>query len=235
MSTFSEFDGVPSFLAHVLKELTQKDQPQTIEKNNAQAQTISLEEIYKILVSYVKNDIDDTPLNDEAREYVLENIVAPEFLFLMKVDFPCLFLYHESPGRIFRKARLGDPDSLDKLLRLDKTIIQHPRISKWFSHYSSKEDKRLIGNLSEAIPKPPRPKISLNKEKYRIAGFISYFTELLGKRLNAPEIQSLFNAVAIDYGIDVLIDSDLPDSPEAFEKAVRRERNIWKSALATSQ
>ncbi|MDR3669030.1 MAG: hypothetical protein P4L35_19545 [Ignavibacteriaceae bacterium] len=235
ITSFSKFDGIPSIFAYGLKQLTQKDQLQTIDKNNTQSQEISLEDIYNILISYVKNEIEGTPLNDKERENVLENIVTPEFLFLMKVDFPCQFLYHESPVRIFRKARLGDLKSLDKLLRLDKTIIRHSRISKWFTHYNSKEDKREIEKLSEAIPKPFPHKISLTKEKYRIAGFISYFTELLGNRLSSPEIRSLFNAVAADYGIDSLIDPDLPDSPEAFEKAVRRQRSVWKTALANNR
>jgi hypothetical protein len=68
ISTFSKFDGIPSIFAHVLKELTQKDQLQTVDKNNTQTQVISLEEIFKILVSYIKNDIDNTPLNGQERE-----------------------------------------------------------------------------------------------------------------------------------------------------------------------
>lgn len=117
-------------------------------------------------------------------------------------------------------------------MRLDKNIIQHPKISKWISAYSFQKNKNTFLSLSEAVSSPPRSKVTLAKVKYCFAGYISYMTELLNNRLSAPEIQSLFDAVAIDFGYDELRDPDLPDSPEAFQKAIRRERSFWKSALS---
>jgi len=235
LTAFSKFDGFTPIFANLFKNFTQKDQAQAIEENTVQAEVISLEKIFEALIFYIKNDIEHTPLNDKVRNNVLEDIVTPEFLFLMKVDFPCQFFYHERPSRIFKEACLGDKESLKKLLLLDKVIIRHPMISKWLHLYSYNENKSVIEDLSAAISKPPGKKLSLVQEKYRMAGMISYYTELLGYRLSTPEIRHLFNAVAADYGIDELIDPDLPDSPEAFERAVRRQRADWKKSLANNR
>jgi hypothetical protein len=233
--TFLNFDGLPAIYANTCKLFLQKNNNSEKNITKVKDQTKHLEKIFEIQLKHIEDDIDNAPLNEQEKEIVLKKVVSPEFLFLMSVAFPCWFLYQEYHVHIYRKARSGNIESIEKLLRLDKNIIQHPRINKWITYYSYQEDKRASERLSEAINKPPRSKIALAKEKYRIAGFISLLTELLGSRLSAPEIQSLFDAVAMDYGIDELRDPNLPDSPEAFEKAVRRERENWKKTLPSNR
>ena len=235
VNIFSQSDGFPGIYAYIFRKLTNPNQIQSHEKTNNNFATISLEEIFESLVSYIKDDIKNIPLNEKDKDTVRNTIISPDFLFLMKVTLPCWLLYNENCARLFRKARLGSVESMDKLLRLDKTTIQHSRINKWISYYSFEKDKRIVENLTEAIRNPPRAKITLAKVKYCLAGFISYLTELLNYRLSAPEIQSLFDAVAIDYGNDDLRDPNLPDSPEAFAKAIQRERSFWKTAYPSDR
>jgi hypothetical protein len=231
INIFSQSDGFPGIYSYIFKKLTKRNQIQSHEETNNNFATISIEEIFENLISYIKDDIKNTPLNEKERDTVRDTIISPEFLFLMKVTLPCWLLYNENCARLLRKAMLGDSDSLEKLLRLDKSLVQHPRINQWITHYSFQKDKRIFENLTEAIKNPPRAKVTLAKVKYCFAGFISYLTELLKNRLSAPDIQNLFDAVAIDYGYDALRDPDLPDSPEAFAKAVQRERSFWKTAF----
>ena len=228
----NQFAAIPAFHAKSLQELSK---PQVGNINDHQAQSILLEEISKDQISRFKDEIGNVQLDENHLKTIQHTINRPEFLFFIKIDLPCWLLYHDNYLTIYKKGRLGDLESLDKLLRLDKYIIQNPKINKWITHYYFQQDRRAIEYLSDAIKNPPRPKITAAKLRYRIGGLISYLTELLGNRLNAPEIQSLFNAVAVDYGVDELIDTDLPDSPETFAKAIQRERSFWKTTFTTNR
>ena len=53
---------------------------------------------------------------------------------------------------------------------------------------------------------------------------------LMGHKLNEPEIRSLFDAVARDTGKGE-IDTEIPESPEAFAKAIQRERTFWMPTI----
>jgi hypothetical protein len=51
---------------------------------------------------------------------------------------------------------------------------------------------------------------------------------LLGQPLNEPEIRDLFDAVQKDMQKDPFaIDEDLPPTPEAFTRAIHRDRAFW--------
>ena len=50
--------------------------------------------------------------------------------FCFRVWLPCWILYKTYPCLLLRQAREGDDDALDKLLRLDKSVVADPVISK---------------------------------------------------------------------------------------------------------
>jgi hypothetical protein len=230
ISIINQSAEFPTLYAKSLQELSNTT-TSAIDSIEAQDQRVIIEEISKDQISRIKNEIKNSQLDKNLTEFFQHITNRPEFLFLIKVDLPCWLLYQENYLTIFNKARLGKIESLDKLLRIDKHIIQNATINKWITHYYFQKDRRAFETLSEAIRNPPRHKLTAAQLRYRIAGLISYITELLGKRLYAPEIQSLFNAVAVDYGIDELIDPDLPDSPATFSRAVLRARSFWKTAF----
>lgn len=164
-------------------------------------------------------------VTDEQFEMVNQAIHKPAFLYLLKVLGPCFLLYMEHPTSLYRKARLGDVDSWDKLLRVDKFLISDPYISRRLTKAYVDNDYISHNRMLKALEGTPRKK-SPQSSKIFYAGFISIISELLGSRLSSAEIRELFNAVAIDSGLHEQIDEDLPSSPEALTKGIQRVRNF---------
>ena len=164
-------------------------------------------------------------VTDEQFEMVSQAIHKPEFLYLLKVLGPCFLLYMEHPTSLYRKARLGDVDSWDKLLRVDKFLISDPYISWRLTKAYVDNDHISHNRMLKALEGTPRKK-SQQSSKIFYAGLISIISELLGYRLSSAEIRELFNAVAVDSGLHEQIDEDLPSSPEALTKGIQRVRNF---------
>lgn len=195
---------------------------------NASSKAIpSVTEAYAQFYSETRDDIAYTPLKEDTKTIAKTTFLRHEFLFLMKIVLPMWLLSGKNSILLYREATQGDLQALDDLLRLDKMQIKNPRINKWIYFYTSTKNKHKLTFLLDAIAGRPRARITLRRVKYLLAGYISVSSELFGHRLTAPEIQSLFDAVAFDYGVDALRDPDLPESPEAFSKAVQREREFW--------
>ena len=66
--------------------------------------------------------------------------------------------------------------------------------------------------------------------KKSLAGLMSVYSEKLGNRLNENEIRECFDQVARIKGI-ADIDSDIPDAPGTFAKAIQRERCDWGNII----
>lgn len=235
LEVFFKIGGMPSIHAQIYGHMAKiARQSIGVDKSDTKKE-LSPEEIYGIHIQSIREDIENQPLKNETRDIIKNGLVTTDFLFMMKIAMPCWLLFQKHYGFLYRNARLGSLDALDMLLRLDKMQIQNPLITKWIHFYSQKKNKRDFERVVDSVKNPPRSKISLKKVKYNLAGFISVFSELLNHRISAPEIQNLFDAVAIDFGHDELRDQDLQDSPEAFAKAVQRERAFWKTALLANR
>ena len=229
-----QFGGLPALHAQVLHALTQQlasNHFLTAGRNEFTVSLPSVEEANATFYAYVRNDIAQVPLDEETEALVKKAFFNHDFLFLMKVVVPMWMLCGKNCFAIYHKATEGKIQALDTLLRFDKMQVQNPRINKWIYFYASSKNKHKLSIVLDAIAGRPRKRITLRRVKYLLAGYISVGSELLGHRLTAPEIQSLFDAVAVDYGIDDLRDPDLPESPEAFSKAVQRERDFWLPIL----
>jgi hypothetical protein len=93
-----------------------------------------LQNKFQELQNYITENIvlEDETLKEEYDEEEKKRIRLlfhnPEMLFFIRVWAPCLFLYGDYPIRLLRKARQGDEDALDKLLRLDRTVIYDSRV-----------------------------------------------------------------------------------------------------------
>lgn len=154
---------------------------------------------------------------------------SPEILFIYKVWIPCYFLYGATPGKLLRAGRQGDLEALDQLLRLDKSAIFDSKISEMVHRFSYRSQSKYDVVLG-ALRKVPARKITRQRFKAFIAAYIAFFFELFGHKLIEPEIRALFDAVAKDYGRGD-IDTDLPEGPESFSKAIRRELPYWKASF----
>jgi hypothetical protein len=184
-----------------------------------------LERIKKIHEEDLKNDLLGILL-DEQLENVGKALQKPEFLFLLKVLGPCISLYMDHPTRLYRKARLGDIDSWDKLIRIDKFLLCDPRISWHLVKAYEKNDFANLNRMVKAIEGGP-PKKDFQYSKLFTAGLISIMSELLGYRLSSSKIRELFNAVAVDSGTYNQTDEDLPASHEAFTKGIEQVRYLF--------
>lgn len=186
--------------------------------------------IYNYVIKLIESDIEDENNGLTSSEDNDLKIFTPEIIFFLKITFPCWILYAENHTILLRKARQGNIESLEKMLRLDKTLTRDRLINEQITK-SISEDPIKFDYITKAIRSKPKEQNTLPRIKTSLAGLISVLSEELGHRFTAPQIKELFDAVAIDYSIDELIDTDLPDSPEALSKAIQRERPFWQKFI----
>jgi hypothetical protein len=172
-------------------------------------------------------------LDHTKREYTFNlGGIVTEQLFFIKVFMPCYYMYKSYPIKLFRKARHGDIDALEKLFRLDSSVILDKRIEKI---YHNSKTKRIINErLNNSLGSNPKVKIDRKKIKMSMAGLISFYSEKIGQRLNEREIRKYFDEVVKSKG-NGDIDTDIPESPEAFAKAIQREKRNWENSLNNSR
>ena len=170
-----------------------------------------------------KHQITDTEEKKKIRRF----LQTPEVMFYLRVWVPCVFLYGIYPPHLLMKARHGDEDALEKLLRLDKSVIDDPKIMEIFHQSAVAKQRSKMSLMTQAMQRAPKVKLNLQTIKYSIAGLISIISIALGQKLQTVEINRLFDAIACDTGKGV-IDEDLSVSPETFEKAVQRARSFWQ-------
>ena len=178
----------------------------------------------------IQSDIDDEPIDLQQKEDFLNSIEAVEASFFYLVIIPCWVLYQDYPTRLYRKARQGDYESLEKLIRLDSLMIHDPSIGKQIQLLRMKRKRLKFEALLDAVHKRPKSKITRKKIKYAYAGFLSAISSSVKTPLNEPQIRALFDAIAQDYKKNP-IDTDLPNSPETFSKAIQRHRKPWQALL----
>ncbi|MBJ6799766.1 hypothetical protein [Geomonas propionica] len=180
----------------------------------------------------IEEDLSNTPLDPSVKDAALQLFANMELegSFFMLVLVPCWLLYRDHPTRLYRKARLGDLKALEKLLRLDPLVLHDQSIGSRIQALRFTNKTAAYQNLLEAPLKRPKAKITRKKMKYAIAGLISGIATIINKPLTEPEIRALFDAVTLDADGSP-IDTDIADSPEAFAKAINRDRAFWLRAF----
>jgi hypothetical protein len=180
----------------------------------------------------IENDLHPEPIDPEEQkaffDFLDENNLQASFFIL--VHIPCWILYQMSPTALYRKARQGNIDSLDKLLRLDAFMIHDPAIGRQVQSFRFNRKMNAYRELMAAPLKQPKNKITRKKMKYLLSGFISAVAQACRHPLTEPEIRALYDAISQDAGRGA-IDTDLPDSPDTFSKAIRRDKEFWASIL----
>lgn len=238
-SEFSSFSPESVQLADSLsegsKELCKnsvgKSPVQITAKDISKAKTL-LDNALKESFLDIKADFSDesaTPSDQAAFSEMLSDMPLESSFFFL-VSIPCWLLYRESPTHLYRKARTGDIDAIEKLLRLDALMVHDPMIGQQIQKLRFNRKTSAYRTLLEAPLKSPKAKITRKKMKYAMAGFISALSSIIKPPLTEPEIRSLFDAVAQDSGRGA-IDTDLPDSPESFYMAIKRDRDFWLQSL----
>ncbi len=90
--------------------------------------------------------------------------LSAEGFFSFRIFLPCWLHYFEYPASLYRRARLGNLDALDKLLRIDKRVIADTKISRHIATHGINPQRPEFRQLVTAIEGSPR-KLSVTKVK----------------------------------------------------------------------
>lgn len=168
----------------------------------------------------------DTDATDPEDDAGFESMLADAGgQFYFRVWLPCWILYREYPGQLLRKARLGDDDAFERLLRLDKSVQHDPVLSRRLHEVDWNGSKRDRDRFRAALAGDPKGTIDAKSVRYGLAGLISQLATVFKTSVTAPKIQELFDAVERAKSGEV--DRSIP-SGEAFTKAIQRNRD-WPS------
>lgn len=146
---------------------------------------------------------------------------SPPVQFMLRVILPCAVLYRDHPVRLLRRARQGDDDAFEKLLRLDKSILEDPVLANRWHELMQDPKPARRKRFREAMAGLPKVPNGVKWLRTAMAGYISQSAEEHGVDLTAPEIRRLFCDFAPG---GYLSDEDMP-AGEALTKSLQRNRN----------
>lgn len=153
-----------------------------------------------------------------------------ELVFYVKIYVFCWLEYKEHFTTIYRKARQGDFDAIEKLLRIDPLVLRDRFI---LENYTT-APRSVSHKLQVACNNPRKDFLKISHIKSSFCGFISAFFEHVGQQPLTPvQIRELFDSLARDREREPG-DEDLPDEYDAFRKAVKRYHRLWLPMLKTS-
>ncbi len=187
---------------------------------------------------HYKNLVDEWDVGRSERFIRLNPAVA----FTFRVSMPVHLLWGCSATTLYRQARLGNPESVGRLLRIDPLVIEDKQIrkhkleilrgggerAKILSRELSQDTSRLItlGNMKVLLAADV---VKLSKAFERDLKLIAKETPgmKVGRvHLEVPEIRGLFDAIAQDI-LNKDEDEDLPEEDEALAKAIQRAQRFW--------
>ena len=184
-------------------------------------------EEYKELVI---NDFVSEPTEKEGTEF-RKDMPKPELIFFIRVLVPCFTLYGIYPVDLLRQAQNGDDDALEKIIRLDKSIIFEPKISEIIHQAQALKKQERMTMIKKAFISKPKVTMNMKTIKCHLGGLISYLSMTINQKIIAADIMRLYDSLASDMGIDK-VDHDLYKmSPQVFEKAIQRSRSMWHILL----
>ena len=183
-------------------------------------------------------------VDDEEGKIFRDKYFTPEVIFFLKIWIPCLLFYGESVPTILRRARQGNYDDIEKLLKLDPSIIHDSRIKEIHHKATVAKERGKINRMTKALQLKPRMKADIRKVRYNMAGLLSGYSIVIGEELTAKDINNLFIAVALDMGrdatdVDLMVKSgtkklskeeDTVDfiNEETLTKEIYNSRILWK-------
>ncbi|MDD5759605.1 MAG: hypothetical protein PHI06_11060, partial [Desulfobulbaceae bacterium] len=105
--------------------------PTTTPEEIAQTK-VAMQIILRESLEDIKDDISPQSVDQDvkARMHVMIEDMNLESSFFLLVTGPCWLIYHTSPTRLYRKARLGDYNAIKKLLCLDPLMLHDPAIGQ---------------------------------------------------------------------------------------------------------
>ena len=187
-----------------------------------------IKEIFSAIYSQsereLEQELEKAPLKPTAERRLrkLWEATPLESSFFVLVHIPCWFLYRMSPTTLYYKARHGDLEALDQLLRLDQYMLHDPSIGKQITKLSSREHREMI----EAALASPKEINSRRNVLLSLLGLISAVSHLTKKPLTAPDLVKLVAAIDEDFNSNLA--EDLPEDSRSLARALRPDRNYWR-------
>jgi hypothetical protein len=220
----------------LLSEGSRQLQKTTSERLNLEWEKISpndrkkmVERVYRQRDEYLEcciNDFVNEPTKKEGIEFT-KNMPKPELIFFTRVLLPCFSLYGIYPIDLLRQAQNGDDNALDKIIRLDKSIIFDPKISEIIHQAQALKAQAKMSMIKEAFISSPKVTMKMRAIKCHFGGLVSYLSMAAKQKITAAEIKNLFKAIALDMneGEDDKDIGNIEYNP--FVKAIQRSRNFW--------
>jgi hypothetical protein len=173
--------------------------------------------------------------NEESKELIEKEIKKraekffqkQEIIFFLRLYIPCVLIYGIYPVKLLWKARKGNEDAIEKLLRLDKMIIYDSKIKQIIWQTQSEEKRIKFDSMIKSIRREPKIRLEIQKVKYSLAALISIISTAIRQDFSAPDIQKLFDAIARDKNEENICDEDIAVG-ETFEKAIQRYKKFWQ-------
>lgn len=195
-----------------------------------EATTIELLSLIKL--DYEEDFSDITSLIDKqldgiSADTALDHISDYKLQFFIRIIVPCIILHGQFPSTILRRARNGNEEAIEKLSRIDHSVIHDSRISQYIFALSFRNPTRykfLIKSLTKDHSKPGHDEIKIS-----LAALISHINSLISsaynnKKMTYTQIRDLFIDEAKLRGLED--DIDLPPGDDAFSRRIRRN-NMW--------
>lgn len=156
---------------------------------------------------------------------------SPHFEFFMFVFWPHILIHRTAPCLTLRKARSGDMQALEDLVRLDKRVLCDERVRAQFLRKSGSSLAGQRDRLARAMASrsPANGAGSPRCVKRFMAALICNMAHYakrqqgVGELIGASTVRRLFDALAADQ-LGLLVDPDFPEDPEVWRKSLARAR-----------
>lgn len=217
----SQLQNNAAKIQNELKKLTQ-DEWTVIRENS----TKMMEEFKELAINNCVKGSDK-----KENENFAMNLKKPEFIFFIRVMAPCFSLYGTYPLELLKQAQNGNDDALEKLIRLDKSIIFEPTISEIIHKAQTLKKQERMSRIKKAFRSSPKVNIKMKAIKCHLGGLISYLSEAMKQKITAADIRRLYDALAHDMNDDA-VDHDLYKmTEETFSKNIQNAREMWQIIL----
>lgn len=243
-SPFVSPPGISALIkeSHELKaksqQLIQRVKDRTIDYESAMRETIqikaAMDELQKEVAKSGSQQMDFfksfTPkklkkhLNAANLKETLQVVKDPKMQFILRVFIPCTLHFGTSPQHLLKRALEGDAESLERLVTLDKAVLQHPKLSEFFHECVSTGDTLMSEAVSRGMKKQLKA-LDARTAKLRIAGIVTLISQKLGQDVSNPVLRQIFDAAAKVDG--ELHDSDMPMTDDEMRVYMNRFRKKY--------
>lgn len=160
-----------------------------------------------------------------------ERPLEPEVQFFFLVWLPCWLVSKDTVPRVLRRARNGNLQALDVLLRIDKDVMYEPRIGALIRTEARSPRRARYARIVRAIGSSElgvaakRPKLKLD-----LLGLLAEaFSE--AEAVQSPELRDLADAAAAARSAGAeRVDADLPAAENTLRQGILRSRRQWTDA-----